>query len=288
MTDLISALLKHGTPAADYPGAAQAPLDYPGCRPGGAYLYYKERIFSLNSPAAGVLTISAMGLAVDSLLSAIGGAPLHERFLVLAVGSNACPGRLQEKFGARFPEAALPVLTGGIRDVDSVYCADLASYAAIPASCIASPGTQLEGWALLVSAEELAWLNETEGIGVDYELVQLAAPFQLASGIMQPVYAYAHHRLLILENTPVRLAEFSAQAPRFPARTQRQILTHVLDDLQFLPQQSLAERHRRLWQDSALRQAVTEQIQHGCGRNHLSALPGPSVTMTEVMPSRWR
>jgi hypothetical protein len=287
MMDLIRSLFQHGTPASLYPGAAHAPLDYPGRRPAGSYLYFKGHIFPLDNPAAGVLTISTVNLEVDQLLSLIGGAPLRERYLVLAVGSNACPGRLQEKFGARFPEAALPVLAGAILDVDTVYCADLASYAAIPASCIAAPGTQLEGWALLVSAEELAWLNETEGIGVDYELVQLATAFQLASGAVQPVYAYAHHRLLILADTPVRLEEFQAAAPRFPARSQREILTQVLDDLQFLPEQALVERHRRLWQDSAQRQAILEQLVQRHGQNHLSSLPGPSVTMTEVIPSRW-
>jgi hypothetical protein len=101
------------------------------------------------------------------------------------------------------------------------------------------------------------------------------------------VYAYVHRRLLEVEGNLVRLTDFAAGAPRYPALDQRQILGKVLDLLGFLPGQPLAERNRQIREQPDLRISLTEQILRTFGRTDHAFSPGPVVTMAQVRPAHW-
>lgn len=231
-------------PASEFPGAQTVPLDYPGRRPESSYIYYDGAVSPLAELGCSELTPSQLRL-LDQALKDHGLTPCRERVAVLAVGSNACPGRLEEKFQGKDADAII-VLKGWISDVDSIYCAALANYGALPATIALSPGTEVELWATLLTDAQARIMNRSEQLGEDYVLVSVNSAFRCGNGVIDSIYAYFDRRALSLEGRPVRVAAFDAHRPRHTALTQREVLACVLDRLQFKVGEPIEERHRAL------------------------------------------
>ncbi len=250
--------------ARRWPGAEHHPTAYPGARPPGSFLYHRGRVYR-PGPASGGLD----GMA--ALLARFQGAPLAERHAVLAVGSNACPGRLLEKFGAG-ARAAIPVAAGTVDGTAAVHLAGVAAYGAIPATAWAAPGCRTRLWATLLDPAALAVLNASESVGRTYKLVALEAPLLLADGTrIGPLYAYASGWALGLDGTAARLAVFDCDPDGgLPALSQEEVLVRALDALGEMTGAPAGERVRALGSDPGFRRAVARGL-----RERLSiAAPG--------------
>lgn len=104
---------------------------------------------------------------------------LNGRTPMLAVGSNAAPSQLERKFSrpgfcAIDPEDfTVPVLRANVPDVDVVYAARLASYGAVPATIITSPGATARVHVTWLTGAQLQRMNETEGAGRAYGICEI-------------------------------------------------------------------------------------------------------------------
>ena len=234
--------------ARDYPGAQHVPLDYPGRRPETSFLYLAGSVAPVRaSSSSPVLLIHTGGgeQSIDEFLAAHGLAALNRRHAILAVGSNACPGRLEEKFSGKDHDAII-ALKGWIVGVDSIYAAWLAAYGALPATIAESPGTEVELWLTLLTPAQLAIMNDSEGLDEDYSLVSVASPFRVGLARIGNIYAYFDRRALALAGAPVRVADFSADHAKHRALTETQVLAAVLDELKFECDQPIEQRHRAM------------------------------------------
>jgi len=231
--------------ARRYPGARTDPLSYPGTRPPGSYLYDRGRVRSLD------------GDPLDPGL-------LEGRIAVLAVGSNACPGRLLEKFG-RGEAAVIPVLWGTWRGGLPVYLPGFAPYGALPATYWPHADAEVELWATLLDPGQLETMNRSEGIGDGgdrYKLALLEGGLALGAGRLEPVLAYRGGSALDLGEGVVPLAGFRHHGALPPARplTQPEVLSRVLDALGHEPGAGIESRVRALGEDPALRRRLQDEL----------------------------
>jgi hypothetical protein len=274
--------------AGDYPGANRAPLDYPGSRPVTSYVYLDHLVAPLkDSSRSGVLIGTSSGdLHLDEFLKAHDFVPLSERFAVLAVGSNACPGRLEEKFNGNDHEPVI-VLKGWITNVDSIYAGWLADYGALPATIAESPGTDLEVWATLLTRSQLKIMNDSERLDDDYVLVSVTSPLRTGGGKVERIYAYFDRRALVLGGELARVADLSARNAVYRALSEKQALAAVLDQLGFAPGQSIEERHRLLLQNPSPLGTLNARIassHSGLNSHGQSIVPVP---LRELQPMHW-
>jgi len=147
--------------------------------------------------------------AIERALAAEGAAPLAERTLVLAVGSNQTPATIARKYARS--GADIPVTTPSVRcTVENLAVGHVASSAApgyVPAAPYRAVGERLELVATWFDAEQLAVVDRTEP---NYDRVRLRAedfPVVLATG-ERPAYVdvYASHRgVLAREGVPIPL-----------------------------------------------------------------------------------
>jgi hypothetical protein len=133
------------------------PLQYPFDVPTRSFLWKAGRDEPLPS-----------SWAVDELT--------RQRHAVLAIGSNASPTQLTRKFrDNRFmdpatPNGRIPVLTATVDEVDVVYGAHVASYGALPATLLDTPGACARVFITWLTSMQLERMNETEGLGDAYHL----------------------------------------------------------------------------------------------------------------------
>lgn len=156
--------------------------------------------------------------------------PLDGLLPVIAVGSNRAPAQLARKFAGM--DVEVPVTRLRARDVDVVHAAHLAGYGAVPATLAASPGTTVELWITWLDAASLAHMDATEAVGVNYDRVAVSLCWA-DSGPRSPGRAllYAARRgLLRLDGSPVALSAIPAEARRFPAMSQEQVLRRLHAD----------------------------------------------------------
>lgn len=275
--------------ASDFPGAQQVPLEYPGRRPSGSYIYLDGLVLPLVAASRGRALLvgdEREMLTIEDFLQAERSPLLPERYAVLAVGSNACPGRLEEKFAGRNGDPIV-VVKGWIDGVDSIYTSWLADYAALPATIADSPGTSVELWATLLTAGQFELMNRSERLGEDYRLVAVAAPLRLGSYEINGLYAYFDMRALVLRGEQIRVAAFEARGARRRALDQRAVLAAVLDNLQIHPQEPIEERHRLLRSDHGLMAAVNAYL---AGSQAAGNSLGQSLAVVQprgLSPLRW-
>ncbi len=102
---------------------------------------------------------------------------LRGRRPVLAVGSNAAPKRLAEKFGPHLTgaDAITPVTTALAEGYIVAHAAKFAGYASIPATIHPWAGARAEVHATWLTETQLAIMDETETLGVAYDRVTIDA-----------------------------------------------------------------------------------------------------------------
>ncbi|MGO2754904.1 hypothetical protein [Brachybacterium alimentarium] len=122
--------------------------------------------------------------AIEQALAAEGAAPLAERTLVVAVGSNQTPETIARKYarsGADVP-IATPFVRCTVRGLAVGHCAHTSARGYIPAAPYRADGERMELVATWFDDAQLAVVDETEP---NYERVRLDSsrfPLSLATG----------------------------------------------------------------------------------------------------------
>lgn len=157
-------------------------------------------------------------LFVDGEARPLGEPPSSARVPVIAAGSNAAPARLAAKFAGW--SAAIPVTRATLHDHAVVYAAHFSSYGAVPATLHPAPGARSEVFVTWLTADELAHMHTTEGVGVRYDYVELSG-LRLeveGHGSLAQAGAYlARNGALTVDRRPVRLGAVPGQRCGFAA-----------------------------------------------------------------------
>jgi hypothetical protein len=106
---------------------------------------------------------------------------------ILAVGSNASPKRLLEKFG---PGARAPVTFAVVEDHVVAHSAKFTAYGSMPATLHPWPGARAKVHATWLTDDELAVMDGTESLGDEYERVAMSATLLDAPGYAGPIETY--------------------------------------------------------------------------------------------------
>lgn len=151
---------------------------------------------------------------------------------VIAVGSNRAPRQLSRKYAPHYMNGpvAIPVTRIKARDVDVVYAAHMAGYGSAPATLAPSQGTVVELWVNWLDGPALERMDQTEGLGVQYDRVTVALDVTAEPGRPAPreMLLYAARRgLANHDGAPVALAEVPAEGRRYPALGQRAMLERL-------------------------------------------------------------
>ena len=187
--------------AAEMPSLEDAPWAYPDgrlARDRGPSVYGGGQVYPLGEdedPA--------------SLLRSLGGAGLAERVPVVALGSNAYPRQLLDKFEADpVADDRVPTLRAVVPDLAISYAAMLSRKGYVPVSARWALGRRCETWLQWLTVEQLTVIAATEGRG--YRLVRVPG---VVAGVLEggwgagrlPAYAWAHTTLLDLGSGPIDL-----------------------------------------------------------------------------------
>jgi hypothetical protein len=148
----------------------------------------------------------------------------------LACGSNASPAQLRRKLSGHGGGSVVPVIGARVSGVDVVYSAHMSSYGAIPATLVASPGTEVSLHITFLDESQLRLMDDTE---LNYARVRIGGnefPLTLESGEkLSEYYAYLSTRgVLLLENRPVRLATIPGRRTSFQPATEEEVLSRVV------------------------------------------------------------
>lgn len=92
----------------------------------------------------------------------------HGRTAVLAYGSNRSPAQLARKFADWPRPMSIPVLPARLHGYDVVYSAHFSRYGAVPATLHPAIGATVTVAIAWLSPDELARMDATEGLGVNY------------------------------------------------------------------------------------------------------------------------
>jgi hypothetical protein len=211
--------------------------DYPFARPARSQLILSDRAVPVVSapprePLAKWVVDDGDGpITVDALLGpGYAGQLGLPRQAVVAYGSNANPDVLREKLAGVRP-TLVPMLHAELRDFDVVYSAHVSPRGAIPATLAECPGTRTTVFVLLLGAEQLAALDETEP---NYDRVPLPRSAELNPefGAVADAHAYlSKHGPLSVDGAPRHVDPIPAGDGSFDGMTQREALELVRDRL---------------------------------------------------------
>jgi hypothetical protein len=173
------------------------PLSYPG-RPAlsdslllGSWLYSLTPFLeaptdqweiTLDGGALGVDETGEGAVTLSEALDRAGAAAMDQRHPVLAIGSNASPAQLHDKFGDDAKSAAVPLTTVTVHGIDIAHSAHVSKAGYIPYAPIARPNAALRLFVTWLDDDQLSVINASER---NYALVELqrdAAAATLTSG----------------------------------------------------------------------------------------------------------
>lgn len=186
----------------DEAGLLALATDYPYEAPGSSYLF--------SQGAARVLT--AAGWQAPAFAG---------RVPVVAHGSNRSPAQLLRKFGAA---AEIPVTYGRLAGYDVVYAAHVARYGAVTSTLAAVPGVGARVALTWLTAEQLAFMHETERMNYTYGRLAPDAFVPEAGPRPESLTAYiGNHGPLALDGALVGLAAITAEGRPHAALWQRDL-----------------------------------------------------------------
>jgi hypothetical protein len=132
---------------------------------------------------------------------------------LLAYGSNAAPEVLRRKLGADVAGQVLarPVV---LEDTDVVFSAHVSHHGAVPATPVASPGTEVDAWLLTIPARAMRALDATEP--------------NYRRELRGDAHLYvSRHGPLLLDGAPVALAAVPARGRTLRALTEHELLERL-------------------------------------------------------------
>jgi hypothetical protein len=158
----------------------------------------------------------------DGLLAELTG-----RIPVIACGSNRAPEQLARKFQDWPLPLRIPVLCAKLAGFDVVYSAHFTRYGAIPATLHPSPGAIVDVAVQWLTPAELERMDETEGIGINYDRHHLTGiDLEIEGfGTIGAAETYLSRRgPLIHQGAPVALAAIPCTGRTWPALDQCRVL----------------------------------------------------------------
>ena len=182
--------MKFGPPqdVRESPSLLDEPCRYPDARTPRsrtAFAYAGEQVWELQGPLDSA--------ALDAWLIERSGAGFSERTALLAVGSNAYPRQLFDKFTGRAGvDQGIVTLPVRLRDLGVAFCPILSRNGYVPVTLAAREGHIEPTWIQWLTAAQLARVRATEG--PRYELAggeRLAASAQLPGAAPQPAELFA-------------------------------------------------------------------------------------------------
>jgi hypothetical protein len=138
---------------------------------------------------------------------------------VLAYGSNASADVLRRKLG---DETAARVLARPVvlPDADVAFSAHISPHGAVPATLVASPGTEVDAWLLAIPTAAIAMLDATEPNYVR----------RAHAGAHAHAYV-SRHGALRLDGSRVALAAVAARGRSLPELDEPELLERVRERL---------------------------------------------------------
>jgi hypothetical protein len=106
---------------------------------------------------------------------------------ILAVGSNASPKRLLEKFA---PGTRAPVTFAIVEDHVVAHSAKFTAYGSMPATLHPWRGAQARVHATWLTDAELAVMDSTESLGLEYERIEMSARLLDSPAYSGPIETY--------------------------------------------------------------------------------------------------
>ncbi|MGI8663837.1 MAG: hypothetical protein ACR2LQ_11610 [Acidimicrobiales bacterium] len=211
-------------------------LGYPYDRPAGSFL------FDARTGRATVTEATELDIA--------------GRHAVLAIGSNAAPIRLAQKLHGFAGDPCIPVVAVELFDHDVVYAATIASYGSVPATLVASPGTQVAVHVTVLDDEQLELMNTSEISAYTLEVVARERVRSLVA-LPHPIWAYvASAGPVSSEGRPIALAAVRATDRIYRAMSEAVLLGRLAQQHRL----DLGEFVRRLVTDRASRVDAIEVL----------------------------
>jgi hypothetical protein len=203
------------TAGATVPAPAAAPEDYPWLGPAvRSALLLSEGIVDLDPPGGVEAPSEELpaalvdAAAIEQALAEEDAAPLAERTLVLAVGSNQTPQTIARKYhrAGRPMQVTTPFVRCTVHDLAVGHVAHTAAPGYVPAAPYRAEGERMELVATWFDDEQLAVVDATEP---NYDRVRLSTeefPLTLATG-EEPVQfdVYASRWGVIAQHRPIPL-----------------------------------------------------------------------------------
>ena len=207
-------------PAKEFKGPPLYPHLYPGERPASSYVLSHDdgvptvfQLFDVNLGRLEAALVAGTDKTLDEFLVSKGRAPVEERLVSLAYGSNVNPMQLvNRKFGALQTKTGLPdidvvAIKGFTENYAVVFLPYIPEYGSVPATIMPSPG-KVETWILLLDDEQLKRMNDTEGLNIGSYRMGVQ-PFT-HEGLTLPAYGYLGGKSGVFldptTSTPVRFA----------------------------------------------------------------------------------
>ncbi|MFS2294967.1 MAG: hypothetical protein FWJ90_20105 [Actinomadura sp.] len=229
----------HWRPARSFPD------HYPGDCPDYDYLLLNDRVHPLVHEGGGDFSVPGCDAgSLNALLSKLGLPSMEERVAVVAYGANRNPATLHIKlngYGYRPPngtDLCIPVLRSTLEDADVAACGLHGQgylYGELLLDSEHCRGTTLDARVLMVDADQLGVLNDSEGIRQgQYKPARI--PEVRITALDEPVTALgyvaaAHTWLSPVHGAPLGFTSVPASGRRYPSMTATQSLDHVMSTL---------------------------------------------------------
>ena len=196
------------------------PCLYPDARLPAArrpYVLQGQWLLPLRVSAAavddGVVDTPAWPQSLRAWLQATAAAPMEARVPVLAVGSNAYPRQLVDKFALRRPrDATVVVEPCRLADAAVVFCPRLSQPGYVPVTLMPRPGVALQTWLQWLTADQLEIISATEG--PRYALVECGETTVVAADgdrVVPRVFGWLADQSLQLDGAPLSAAPAEAE-----------------------------------------------------------------------------
>lgn len=221
-----------GRPVEEEPFARAAGYPYP--RHPGPVLFdpasgtHPAELLGLDEPREAVLEGVARPIPVRAAKVRAGTrtVAIEDAVVLIAAGSNASPQQLQRKYGGRPGTRAMLVTPAAVHGACSVYSAHVTAYGSIAATLHPDPPGTARLHVLVMPVAELAHMNTTESIGINYVLAAPAGVWADLGGhrIARPLAYVSRRGALTVGGRPVRLAELDGRGGPWPAASQIEML----------------------------------------------------------------
>lgn len=212
-----------------YPDAREPTDRFPFLLHRGALL----RLAPAHASEPGAVLVDGDGdrLPLDRWLRRAGSPPIAARLPVLAVGSNAYPRQLADKFQVHpVLDDAVPVLPCTLTGFRLVFCAHLSPHGYIPVTPRQAPGHTTHTWIQWLTSEQLQAVAATEGPAYTLLTASDSGQWLALDHVQSPPRRFAvwwHHAALDLGEGVIAFAgNPAAGLPADPEGLSESVLLH--------------------------------------------------------------